>query len=499
MGIIKRQTIKTSIVTYIGVALGAINTLWLYPEFLQPEEIGLITLLTNIALIIAPLAQLGVNGIILKYYPYVKDDVEKKGAFVFYIMLIPTLGYFLSMILLFLSRKLIVENFAANSPLIVDYLIWLVPLSFILVGRNVADTFSRAQFRITMPKLFKEVVFRIMLFALVIIYSMYHFDLDFLVIGVVVLFGINLIMVLIYLRKLHFIKVKWSLNSLDKGMLRSSMIYGSYIILSGFAGMIVTKIDSWMIASKLDLENTGIFTIALYIGLAIEMPKRSLNLISLPVIGKAMKEKDLKEVASIYSRSSLIQLIIGAFLLTCVWINIDDLFNLIPNSEIYREGKYVVLFIGLAVWFDMATGVNNEIILMSDFFKWNILIMLFLIGIAIFNNWILIPIYGISGAALATACSIFLFNVIKYLLVYSKLHIQPFSWKSLIAMVIALSTFLFASFLPSTDYSLFNIIYKSLIVGVFYLGIHYRLKTSEDLMGLVDQLRKLLKGLYQKN
>jgi O-antigen/teichoic acid export membrane protein len=487
MGIIKRQTIKASIVTYIGVALGAINTLWLYPTFLKPEEIGLITLLTNIALMIAPLAQLGVNGIILKYYPYVKDDDKQKGAFVYLIILIPFLGYLLSMALLFICKGLIIENFAVNSPLIIDYLIWLVPLSFILVGRNVAETFSRAQFRTAMPKLFKEVILRMLTFILILIYSFYQLPQDFLVIGVVAAFGINLIMILLYLRQLHFIKIVWKLSPLKKKMIKESLIYGGYIILSGFAGMIVTKIDSWMIASKLDLANTGIFTIALYIGLAIEMPKRSLNLISLPVIGKSMKEGRLDEVAELYSKSSLIQLIVGSLLLICIWINIDDLFSLIPNSEVYIEGKYVVLFIGLAVVFDMATGVNNEIILMSNFFRWNILIMLFLIIIAIINNHLLIPIYGITGAAIATAISIFFFNVIKFIIVYVKLGIQPFSIKTLLSLIIAISVYLLGTSLPSTSITILDIGYKSLVLILIYLSIHHYLKTSEDLSKLLNQ------------
>lgn len=493
MGIIKRQTIKTSIVTYFGVMLGALNTLWLYPEFLDPAEIGLITILTNIALIIAPLAQMGVNGIILKYYPYVKDDDKQKGAFLYFIMLIPFLGYIFAMLLLFFSRKLVIENFATNSPLIVDYLIWLVPLSFILVARNVADTFARVQFRIAMPKFFKEVILRILLFSLVLVYALYEFDLDMLVIGLVAVFGINLIMVIFYLRQLHFIKIVWSLKPLSKELIKKSLIYGSYIILSGFAGMIVTKIDSWMIAAKLDLAHTGIFTIALYIGLAIEMPKRSLNLISLPVIGDAMKKNKIKEVEELYSKSSLIQLIIGSLLLICVWINIDDLFTLMPNSEVYREGKYVVFFIGLAVLFDMATGVNNEIILMSNFYKWNIVIMVFLIGAAIVNNLILIPIYGITGAAMATAISIFLFNVVKYVLVYAKLKIQPFRLKTIIALIIAIGFFGFGSILPNSGMALGNIVYKSVLICGLYLLIHYRLKTSDDLIKLTNQLLKRLK------
>ncbi|MEQ8907584.1 MAG: polysaccharide biosynthesis C-terminal domain-containing protein [Vicingaceae bacterium] len=487
MGIIKRQTIKTSVVAYFGVLLGAANTLWLYPKFLTPTEIGLLNILTTIALIIAPIAQLGVNGVILKYYPFVKSDEKKRASFMYLILLIPFFGYLLAMLLLFICRNLLIENFQ-DSPLLVDYLFVLVPFSFILVGRNIADTFSRAQFRIAMPKFFKEVILRLVTFIVVILYSLNHMGLDFLVYGFIGAFGINLILMLFYLRQLSSIKYLFSLKPLGRELIRNSLIYGSYIILSGFAGMVITKIDSWMISSKLGLADNGIFTIALYIGLAIEMPKRSLNLISLPVISDAMKKNDIKSVKDLYQKSALIQLIIGSLVLICVWVNIDALFSLIPNSETYIQGKYVVLFIGLAVLFDMATGVNNEIILMSNFYRWNLFIVFGLIGIAVLNNLILIPIYGITGAAMATAISIFLYNVAKFAVVYKYLHIQPFTLKNLWALLLALATYLIGISLPDTPYLWLDIFYRCGLLSVLYLAVHYRLKSSPDLVKVVDQV-----------
>ena len=493
MGVIRRQGIKTSIVAYFGVLLGAVNTLWLYPRFLEASEIGLISLLTNVSLMIAPLAQMGVNGVILKYYPYVKNDKEKLGSFLYFIILIPTFGFLIAMLLLFLARNLVIEAFSENSSLFVDYLLVLVPFSFILVGRNIADAFSRAQLRVAMPKFFKEVILRVLIVIVVLVYSLSKLEQDFLIYGFVIAFGINQVLMLVYLRQLQSIKIKWSLRFLPKSMIKESLIYGMYIILSGFAGMIVTKIDSWMIASKLDLANTGIYTIALYIGLAIEMPKRSLNLISLPVVGKALKNNRIDEVEDLYKKSSLIQLIIGGLLFTCVWINIDSLFELIPNSETYAIGKYVVFFIGLAVLFDMATGINNEIILMSNFYKWNVVIMIILIVLAIINNEIFIPIYGINGAALATFISIIVFNIIKYLLVWKKLNIQPFTIKSLISLTIGLSLFGIGMILPTTQIPLVDIIYKSSLISAIYIFVHLRLGVSEDLNKLISLVLMKLK------
>ena len=49
MGIVIRQSLKTVAVTYLGIALGFINTLWLYPYVLSEEQIGLSRTLINAA------------------------------------------------------------------------------------------------------------------------------------------------------------------------------------------------------------------------------------------------------------------------------------------------------------------------------------------------------------------------------------------------------------------------------------------------------------------
>ena len=42
-------------------------------------------------------------------------------------------------------------------------------------------------------------------------------------------------------------------------------------------------------------------------------------------------------------------------------------------------------------------------------------------------NYMLIPIYGIDGAAMATAMSVFVFYSIKTLFVYFKMKMHPFT------------------------------------------------------------------------
>ncbi|MGD1844591.1 MAG: lipopolysaccharide biosynthesis protein [Salibacteraceae bacterium] len=488
MGVIARQGVKTTIVSYIGVAIGALNTLWLFPAFLEVREIGLLNLMTNISLLIAPIAQLGVNGIILKYHPFFKNDEERYGQFLWLVTLIPFLGYFFAMSIFLLFQDTFLENFIETSPLIVEYYLWLIPLTFIVVFRNVADTMSRALFRIAVPKFIKEVVFRIIVMALLVCIAVFDLSRTTLIMGYIGAFGINLLLVLGYIYRLSPQKPIFNLKGIDKSFIKEAFTYGLFIILSGFAGMIVTKIDGWMIGSMLDLDNVGIYSIALFIGLTIEMPKRSINLISMPVIANAIKNNRPKEIETLYKKSALTQMVLGCALLTPIWIGIDDLFALIPNSEVFAEGKYVVLWIGLAVVFDMATGVNNEIILMSNFYRYNLGIMSALVGLAIVNNLWLIPIYGITGAAMATAISIFIFNLLKFLLVFYKFHIQPFSIKSLWILLLTCGVMALGLYLPDLGHPLVNILYRSVIVLGLFGGAVLYFKLSPEIAGMVNKL-----------
>ncbi|HKK63297.1 MAG TPA: hypothetical protein VJ951_12105, partial [Bacteroidales bacterium] len=59
MGIIIRQTIKGSIWSYIGVAIGFITTTYLYTEYLTPDIIGFFSILLAYSNLAGRLSSLG--------------------------------------------------------------------------------------------------------------------------------------------------------------------------------------------------------------------------------------------------------------------------------------------------------------------------------------------------------------------------------------------------------------------------------------------------------
>lgn len=81
MSIIRRQAIANTFITYAGLLLGVINILWLMPKGLSPQEIGLRSLLLSSAFLVSPLARIGFNKVIIKFYPVFKDPEKKIMVF----------------------------------------------------------------------------------------------------------------------------------------------------------------------------------------------------------------------------------------------------------------------------------------------------------------------------------------------------------------------------------------------------------------------------------
>ena len=135
-------------------------------------------------------------------------------------------------------------------------------------------------------------------------------------------------------------------------------------------------------------------------------------------------------------------------------------------------------------------GLNAEIITNSKYFRWNIFLMPFLAIIAIITNSILIPIYGITGAALATLISICSYNLIRFMLVAIKLKIQPFSLNTLKVVFSLGLVYGINLLIPTFDHFLVDIAVKSSIILATYAFLILTLKPSENISELFESFKE---------
>ncbi|MDX1670951.1 MAG: oligosaccharide flippase family protein [Balneolaceae bacterium] len=483
MGIIVRQSIANTFISYVGVGLGFVTTVWLYPRILDPEEYGLTRVLLSLGLVSMQLANLGISNTIVRFFSHFKDDPKNREGFLFWILFVPFIGYLLYAAFIILSQDLMVGIYTDRSPLFGDYYWYLLPMVFFMVYFSVLTNYIRAQYDTIPSQFLMDVVLRIVhiLNLIAYFYGLITFD-QFIAIFVFN-YGLQLLLLILYMILNSSITFRPGFRLMAPKKMKTLSTYGLYAFLGGVATIIVGNIDIIMLGALAGLEDTGIYGIAFYIGSVIAIPLKSIQKISSPIVANAFRENDLSLIETIYKKSSINQIIAGGLLFIGVWANLDNLAAILPQN--YYAGGAVILVIGAANLFNMATGINGSIILNSKLYRFDLYSTIFLVIVTIGLNYYLIPLYGILGAAIATAASIFLYNLIKFLFVQIKFSMQPFEKNTVAVILVGLLTMLVIEQIGRISGTYVDLMLRSAIVTLLFLGPIYLLNLSEDFTGLI--------------
>ncbi len=485
MGIVIRQSIKASIVSYAGAVIGMVSTIFIYPYFLTPELIGLNRILIDSAFLFAFIVQIGIPNAIIRFSPQLKKMGLIREAYR-YALLLPLISLVFFGTLVFLGKDYVGGFFTENSPLYSRYFLLVIPFGLVCVYMGIIETFAVSYYRITIPKLIREIVLRFLLIASALLFFYMQLSIDLYVMLVIISYALAVLILFAYFKRLQGIMTpKEKTKGIPREVLRNMFPYMGFMLLAGIGSNVVTKVDAFMISSMIGLGSTGIYTISFFMTAVIEIPSRATLQISAPFVSESLENNDLPRLKDLYIRYSSNQAIIGGLLLVLLWANINSIFELMPNGDIYEAGKYVVLFIGLGKLIDVSTGINNQILIYSKYHRYLILFVVMLGIITVTGNYLLIPILGITGAAIASLSSYFIINTAVILFIYRKLGIQPFTVKTLKIIFLIALAFLVNYLLPDLDSWFFDSLYRSLILLGIFVGFTYFYKLSEDLNSIV--------------
>src|SRR6476469_3975913 len=123
MSNIRKQTIVSSLLIYVGFAFGALNTyLFTRQGIFTPEQYGLTRAFIVIGQFFFGFAGFGLTSVIYKFYPYYKYHLPKDKNDLLTLTLIAALiGFLLTATGGVLFQSLMVKKFIAKSPLILKY------------------------------------------------------------------------------------------------------------------------------------------------------------------------------------------------------------------------------------------------------------------------------------------------------------------------------------------------------------------------------------------
>jgi len=480
MGIVLKQSLNNTIVTYIGFGIGAVNTLLLYTNFMQATNYGLVQVILSVATVFMPILAFGVPNSLVKFYSSFKTDKEIEG-FLTMMLLLPLLLMLPFALLSYFANDAIGDLLSKKNPIVHDY-VWHIFLAGTAMAYfEVFYAWARIQLKSVFGNFMKEIFCRVGQSVLLILLLFKYITIDVFINGLVGFYLLRTLIMKIYAYRIRKPKLNMQLPSNWRQILK----YSGLIILGGSTAMVLMEVDKVMLNNYLSIEYVAYYGVAAFMALTIVVPSRAMHQITYPMTAKLLNRKELPELKLLYQKSSLTLLIISGILFLLIVLNLKDLYKMLPEG--YSKGFLIVFWIGLAKVYDSLLGNNNSILYNSDYYRsilfFGVLLALLAIG---FNLW-LIPAYGINGAAIASFSAFFIYNTLKLYYVQSKFKMHPFTNETskvvLLLLVLGISFY----FINFNFHPIVNIILKSTLMCLSYLFVLYRFKISEDVYGLMSK------------
>ena len=163
MGIVIRQSIYSTLISYLGVAIGYINLLYLYPKFLSLEQVGLFRTIQDAAILFTPFAQFGLTQSIFRFYPQLVKDQKTSHTFITLMALMALAGFAVFFLVFKIFEAPLLSYFQDNAREIIQYASLVLWLTLVLVMIAVLEAFSRSLLKTVVPNLLREVMARLFL------------------------------------------------------------------------------------------------------------------------------------------------------------------------------------------------------------------------------------------------------------------------------------------------------------------------------------------------
>ena len=490
MGIVIRQSLLSSAASYLGVAIGFVNAVILMPKFMTPDQIGLFRTLLSAALLLSNFGRFGVNSGLVRFKSLLKHPQTELKSLYGLGILIVFLSTLFFLIILIIFRSSWSDFYAEKSPQINDYFILLIVLTLELIVFQFLQTLASVHKNIFAANLLKDLVYKclnmggILLFATSVI--SFH---TFIILHV---YFYIILITLLFFESLYKYKIKISFKPLTPKITRELIYYCGTLFISGLGLSFLNLADQQLVSRYLGLETSGIYMTAIFMVMVIEMPRRFVGEISAPIISEAFGSGNLTIINEHYRKASINLFLLGGLIYVLIIINLDNIYAIMPKGQIYEAGRNVVILVGLAKLINLLFSLNDGIISMSKYYRFNMLLTLFLGLLMIGSDIILIPKYGLIGAAAALLGVLTLHGLSKLILLKMTYNFFPFTTKTILAALTILGLLLINCFIPLLINPFIDMMIRSvLIVVIFSLSI-YQLKLSFEINQIMCDLAKRL-------
>lgn len=490
MGIVFRQSIKATIVTLTGAVLGAV-IVWVQTQVLGKPELGLVTNITLAGAIVQLLVILGTANLILVYMQRYKYEDERRRTMLTLSVLTAIVGTLIFSIFYFLFKDNIIQLYKPEDQLLIAEYYYLLPILVLFWGlMTIFDHYLISHVKVSIPAFSREVILRLLNLTLLGLVFLGNINFRQYVISYICIYAIPMLVLVAVSYKTKGFGFSFNFRVFSRREYKDMISFSWYHLLVGASLTLLNFIDTLMLG-PLDSDGIGaaaVYGVATFISSVTYMPYRAMASSSTPILNQAFIEKDTAKIHNLFSRAGVNIFIAALAMFLLIGLNLDNAVAILPKG--YEAIKPLVLILMLGKVIDMATGLNNELISISNHYKFNFRIAVLLLVMVFVLDRVFIPQYGVIGAAWVATFSLAIFNMLKMIFLFRKMKLQPFTNKTWLVLVAAAIAGIAGYLVPFILNPIVDTMVRCTVIMIIYALALIWLKPSQDLADFLSHIRK---------
>lgn len=493
MSSIRKQSFYSSLFIYAGFIIGAVNILWLFPNqrFFSTEEFGLSRLLLDVAILLSTACTLGSLNVTYKFYPFYQSYLPKERNDLPLLTIILTgIGCLLFVLILPQMEPFLLRKFGGRSPLFVDYFYLVYPFTISMAFFSLMEAYAWSLQRTILSNFLKEFLSRLLTTVLIVLLFLGVIETFRVFIHLyAVLFGLLALILFGFFRYKKEFPLHWGVSSVSYRLWPRMLTFGIAFFFSAMLNILARTNDTIIIASqsKGGLVDTAVFVISTYLVTLMDVPQRSLISAATAQISVAWKEKDVEKLGRLYRKTALNLLIAGVGILGLLLINAQNLVTFLGAT--YQPVPMLLLVLGLARMIDLGTGLNAQILVLSKYWKIDLLTNIFFVIVSILLNYFLTIRIGVMGPAWGGLTAVILFNALRFFFLWKLFRMQPFSLQNLKVLMYGMIAFFLIYHIPFMGNLYLDVALRSILFIAGYGSSILYFRVSPDINEAITAIR----------
>lgn len=489
MGIVFRQSVKSTIVSFTGTLLGALTILG-YTYALDPQAYGFTRNVLNQGGLLQMIALLGIGGAVNTFVLRFPPGAKRNTIFTLSLF-VPLLAVAIMVVPYLAFRSSVIGWYnVGDRPLVGQYYLLLPVLVLLWSYMSLLEWYLIGQNKSAISIFMREVVLRIVNLAVIGLFYFKLISFTTFIVATVLIYGIPPCILFFLAFRTEAFRLQLDWKALSRQEYWQLTHFSWYHLLTSVSIIAMTYIDSSLlgILSLQGVAAVAIYTTAGFFATLVTVPFRAMASAIQPTFNHAYLSGDESKLHDVFQRSAINAQIVSVMMVVIVACNLHNATAILQPA--YRSMVPVVLILLIGRLADMITGFNTEVITVSKYYKFNFRISALLLALIIGCCYLLIPRFDIQGAAWATTISLILFNIGKAVFLYARFRLQPFSIHTFQVLFAGAVAGLAGYYLPYIVNPFVDAILRTVLMVLVYGVLLFWLRPSEDLTNYLRSIRE---------